>query len=64
MDRILVIPKSDFNQNHINKVSIVDKLKYFEQIKKTVDSQTTSSSTVSVNNSSLKIMINNNDCSK
>ena len=60
---ILVIPNSDFSRNHINKVSIVKKLKYLEEVKKTVDNQTTtsySSSTISVNNLSLKIMINNN----
>ena len=62
---ILVIPNSDFSRNHINKVSIVKKLKYLEEVKKTVDSQTTSSSTVFVDNhSSLKIMINNNGYSR
>ena len=61
MGRIIVIPNSDFSRNHIVKVNIE------KQIEKTVDSQTPtsySSSTVSVNNPSLKIMINNNDCSK
>ena len=48
MGRILVIRGSDFSRNHIVKVYIT------KQIEKSVDSQT---STVSVNNPSLK----NND---
>ena len=51
MGRILVIPNSDFSRNHIVKVDIT------KQVEKNVDSQTTSSSTVSVNNPLLK---NNN----
>ena len=54
MGRILVIPNSDFSRNHIVKVDIN------KQVENTVDSQTPksySSSTVSVNNPSLK----NND---
>ena len=50
MGRILVIPNSDFSRNRIVKVDIT------KQVEKTVDSQT-QSSTVSVNNQSLK----NND---
>ena len=51
MGRILVIPNSDFSRNRIVKVDIT------KQVEKTVNSQTStsySSSTVSVNNSSLK----------
>ena len=51
MGRILVIPNSDFSRNRIVKVDIT------KQVEKSVDSQTPSSSTVSVNNLSLK----NND---
>ena len=51
MGRIIVIPNSDFSRNHIVKVDIN------KQVEKTVDSRTPSSSTVSVNNPSLK----NND---
>ena len=63
MGRILVIPNSDFSRNRIVKVDIT------KQVENTItiDSQTPtsySSSTVSVNNLSLKIMINNNGCSK
>ena len=61
MGRILVIPNSDFSRNRIVKVDIN------KQVEKSVDVQTPtsySSSTVSVNNLSLKIMINNNGCSK
>ena len=61
MGKILVIPNSDFSRNHIVKVDIT------KQVEKNVDIQNTtsySSSTVSVNNPSLKIMINNNGCSK
>ena len=47
MGRILVIPNSDFSRNHIVKVDIT------KQVEKIVDSQT-STSTVSVNNPSLK----------
>ena len=57
MGRILVIPNSDFSRNRIDKVTIVEKPKYLEQVEKSVDNQTLSSSTVSVNNPSLK----NND---
>ena len=48
MGKIVVIPNSDFSRNQIVKVDIT------KQVEKTVDSQTTSSSTVSVNNLSLK----------
>ena len=58
MGRILVIPNTDFSRNRIVKVDIT------EQVEKSIDNQNPSSSTVSVNNLSLKIMINNNDCSK
>ena len=54
MGRILVIPNSDFSRNRILKVDIT------KLVKKSIDSQTQisySSSTVSVNNPSLK----NND---
>ena len=51
MGRIIVIPNSDFSRNRIVKVDIE------KQIEKSVDTQTPSSSTVSVNNPSLK---NNN----
>ena len=50
MGKIVVIPNSDFSRNLIVKVDIT------KQVEKTVDSQT-QSSTVSVNNQSLK----NND---
>ena len=43
MGRILVIPNSDFSRNRIVKVDIT------EQVEKSVDNQTLSSSTVSVN---------------
>ena len=49
MGKMLVIPNSDFSRNRIVKVDIT------KQVKKTIDSQTPSSSTVSVNNSTLKI---------
>ena len=52
MGRILVIHGSDFSQNRINKVDISKQV----EIEKSVDSQTLTS-TVSINNSSLK----NND---
>ena len=61
MGRILVIPNSDFSWNRIVKVDII------KQVEKIVDNQTQtsySSSTVSINNPSLKIMINNNGYSK
>ena len=45
MGRILIIPNSDFSRNRIVKVDIT------KQVEKNVDSQT---STVSVNNPSLK----------
>ena len=51
MGRILVIPNSDFSRNRIVKVDIT------KQVEKTVDNYTPtsySSSTVSVNNPSLK----------
>ena len=51
MGKILVIPNSDFSRNRIVKVDIT------KQVEKSVDNQTLSSSTVSVNNPSLK----NND---
>ena len=51
MGRILVIPNSDFSRNRIVKVDIN------KQVEKTLDNQTSCSSTVSINNSSLK----NND---
>ena len=51
MGKILVIPNSDFSRNRIVKVDIT------KQVEKSIDSQTLSSSTVSVNNLSLK----NND---
>ena len=51
MGKILIICGSDFSQNRIEKVDIA------RQVEKSVDSQTTSSSTVSVDNLSLK----NND---
>ena len=47
MGRILIIPNSDFSRNRIVKVDITNK------VEKSVDNQTLSS-TVSVNNSSLK----------
>ena len=47
MGRILVIPNSDFSRNRIVKVDIT------KQVEKSVDSQTPTS-TVSINNSSLK----------
>ena len=56
MGKIIVIRGSDFSQNRIDKVTIVEKPKYIEQVEKTVDSQTLTS-TVSDNKSSLK----NND---
>ena len=43
MGKILVIPNSDFSRNHIVKVDIT------EQVENSVDNQTLSSSTVSVN---------------
>ena len=46
MGRILVIPNSDFSRNRIVKVDITN------QVEKSVDNQTPSSSTVSVNNNS------------
>ena len=54
MGRIIVIPNSDFSRNQILKVDIT------KQVEKTMDSY----STVSDNNSSLKIMNNNNGYSK
>ena len=52
MGRIIVIPNSDFSRNRIVKVDIN------KQVEKSVNSQTPSSSTISVNNNpSLK----NND---
>ena len=61
MGKIVVIPNSDFSRNRIVKVDIT------KQVEKSVDDQTStsySSSTVSVNNLSLKIMNNNNGYSK
>ena len=57
MGRIIVIPNSDFSRNRIVKVDIT------KEVEKTLDSQTLTS-TVSDNNSSLKIMNNNNGYSK
>ena len=57
MGRILVIPNSDFSRNRIVKVDIT------KQIENSADNQT-ATSTISDNNSSLKIMINNNGYSK
>ena len=57
MGRILVIPKSDLSRKRIVKVDIN------KQVEKSVNSQTFAS-TISVNNTSLKIMNNNNGCSK
>ena len=51
MGRILIIPNSDFSRNRIVKVDIT------KQVEKTVNPTSYSSSTVSVNNPSLK---NNN----
>ena len=51
MGKILVIRGSDFSRNRIEKVDIS------KQVEKSVDSQNLSSSTVSINNPSLK----NND---
>ena len=48
MGRIVVIPNSDFSRNRIVKVDIT------KQVEKILNSQTSSSSTVSVNNPSLK----------
>ena len=48
MGKILVICGSDFSQNRIEKVDIT------KQVERTVDNQTSSSSSVSVNNTSLK----------
>ena len=48
MGRILVIPNSDFSRNHIVKVDIT------KQVEKNLDNTSYSSSTVSVNNPSLK----------
>ena len=51
MGKIVVIPNSDFSRNRIVKVDIT------KQVEDTVDNQTTtsySSSTVSINNQSLK----------
>ena len=48
MGRIIVIPNSDFSRNRIVKVDITKQVEV--EIEKTVDS----SSTVSVNNKSLK----------
>ena len=53
MGRILVIPNSDFSRNRIVKVDIT------KQVEKFVDSQTQSSTV-----SDIKIMNNNNGCSK
>ena len=44
MGRILVIPNSDFSRNRIVKIDIT------KQVEKTVDNQTSSSSTVFKNN--------------
>ena len=57
MGKIVVIPNSDFSRNRIVKVDIT------KQVEKSVDSQTLTS-TVSDNNTSIKLMNNNNGCSK
>ena len=57
MGKIIVIPNSDFSRNRIAKVDIN------KQVEMTVDNQTLTS-TVSVDNPSLKIIINNNGYSK
>ena len=46
MGRILVIPNSDFSRNRIVKVDIT------KQVEKTIDSQTSNSSTVPLTSSS------------
>ena len=56
MGNIIIIPNSDFSRNRIVKVNITEQ-------EKSVDNQTLTS-TVSVDNPSLKIMINNNGYSK
>ena len=48
MGKIIVIPNSDFSRNRIIKVDIA------KQVENSIDSQTQSSSTVSVDNPSLK----------
>ena len=59
MGRIIIIQNSDFSRNRIVKVDIT------KQVEKTVDvPKSYSSSTVSVINSSLKIMNNINGYSK
>ena len=58
MGRILVIHGSDFSRNRIEKVDII------RQVENGVDNQTQMSyrsSTVSVNNPSLKKIMNNNN---
>ena len=52
MGKIIVISNSDFSRNRIVKVDIT------KQVEKNVDGQT---STVSVNNPSLKKIMNNNN---
>ena len=37
MGRILIIPNSDFSRNRIDKVTIVEKPKYLEQVEITID---------------------------
>ena len=56
MSNIIIIQNSDFSRNRIVKVNITEQ-------EKSVDNQTLTS-TVSVDNPSLKIMINNNGYSK
>ena len=58
MGKIVVIPNSDFSRNHIVKVDIT------KQVEKNVDNQTPTSYSSSTLKPSLKIMINNNGCSK
>ena len=61
MGRILVIQNSDFSRNRIVKVDIT------KQVEKSVDNQNPTSytsSTVSINNPSLKNKNNNNGYSK
>ena len=48
MGRILVIPNSDFSRNRIEKVDITNK------VEKSLDNQSPSSSTVSVNKNNVQ----------
>ena len=40
MGRILVIPNSDFSRNQIDKVTVIEKPKYLEQVEITIDNIT------------------------